>query len=422
MLQSGLVAGQDLDTSMLLDLAQTWHQGSPQVTKLSGTFELSSGLSDNISFTTIGRGQFIGPDKLEPGNSRQSSVSPATKRIYLNPSAEIELRELYLDFDFEKASLRLGKQQVVWGQADGLKLLDLINPQDFREFILDDFNHSRIPLWMFNLALYFDIGDLQVLWIPDTTMHSLPEKGALFEITAPFQTLPQGTPIEFKEIDRPDNLFKDSDVGLRLSKFIAGWDLTLHYLYHFDDFPVMRSSLTEKGIRFSPAYERTHTVGASASNAFGDIIFRSEVVLNSDKYFNTGLSTINPAVNDGVSRSREFGYVFGFDWTGLRDTFISFQMFQSRMLDDKDALRRKIETSFTLLLRRNFLNESIQLETLWIFNQEDKDNLLRLKGRFETSSNTSITLFVDIFNGESDELFGQFDSRDQVGIKLSYGL
>ena len=66
------------------------------------------------------------------------------------------LRELYLDttlpfFDDEGVSMRLGKQQVVWGTADGIKLLDIINPTDFRELVQNTFEDSRIPVWMMNL-------------------------------------------------------------------------------------------------------------------------------------------------------------------------------------------------------------------------------------------------------------------------------
>lgn len=60
------------------------------------------------------------------------------------------LRELYLDFDVGSTLWRVGKQQVVWGTADGIKLLDIINPTDFREFSQNTMEDSRIPLWMVN--------------------------------------------------------------------------------------------------------------------------------------------------------------------------------------------------------------------------------------------------------------------------------
>jgi hypothetical protein len=67
------------------------------------------------------------------------------------------LRELYLDTSLFGWDLRLGKQQVVWGTADGIKLLDIINPTDFRELNQNDMEDSRIPIWMINAER--NIGD-----------------------------------------------------------------------------------------------------------------------------------------------------------------------------------------------------------------------------------------------------------------------
>ena len=79
------------------------------------------------------------------------------------------LRELYLDttlplFDDEGVLMRLGKQQVVWGTADGIKLLDIINPTDFRELVQNTFEDSRIPVWMLNLERNVgDTGNVQFI-------------------------------------------------------------------------------------------------------------------------------------------------------------------------------------------------------------------------------------------------------------------
>lgn len=59
-------------------------------------------------------------------------------------------RELYVDTEVSDWSLRLGKQQVVWGTADGIKLLDIINPTDFRELNQNVMEDARIPIWMVN--------------------------------------------------------------------------------------------------------------------------------------------------------------------------------------------------------------------------------------------------------------------------------
>ncbi|WP_177419391.1 RNA polymerase-associated protein rapA [endosymbiont of Lamellibrachia barhami] len=59
-------------------------------------------------------------------------------------------RELYLDTVAFGWDFRLGKQQVVWGTADGIKLLDIINPTDYRELNQNAMEDARIPIWMLN--------------------------------------------------------------------------------------------------------------------------------------------------------------------------------------------------------------------------------------------------------------------------------
>jgi len=61
------------------------------------------------------------------------------------------LREAYIDTTIgDSWALRAGKQQTVWGTADGMKLLDIINPTDFSELAQNQMQDSRIPVWMIN--------------------------------------------------------------------------------------------------------------------------------------------------------------------------------------------------------------------------------------------------------------------------------
>ncbi|MBF0165463.1 MAG: RNA polymerase-associated protein rapA [Magnetococcales bacterium] len=70
-------------------------------------------------------------------------------RGHKNHSQQDALRELYIDSKVgNHFDLRLGKQQLVWGTADGIKLLDIINPTDWREFNQNTMDESRITVWM----------------------------------------------------------------------------------------------------------------------------------------------------------------------------------------------------------------------------------------------------------------------------------
>jgi hypothetical protein len=63
-------------------------------------------------------------------------------------------RELFLDLELQKPldslSFRIGKQQVVWGEADLFRSLDVINPLrlDQNGLIGEDFDEYREPLWI----------------------------------------------------------------------------------------------------------------------------------------------------------------------------------------------------------------------------------------------------------------------------------
>ena len=76
------------------------------------------------------------------------------------------LREAYVDGMVDDWSIRAGKQQVVWGTADGMKLLDTINPTDFSEMAQNQMEDSRMPVWMINAETdspYGDGGSVQII-------------------------------------------------------------------------------------------------------------------------------------------------------------------------------------------------------------------------------------------------------------------
>ena len=74
------------------------------------------------------------------------------------------LREAYVDMQQGDWSIRAGKQQVVWGTADGMKLLDAINPTDYAEMAQNQMEDSRVPVWMLNAETTQEDGsELQVV-------------------------------------------------------------------------------------------------------------------------------------------------------------------------------------------------------------------------------------------------------------------
>jgi len=389
------------------------------------TPELSFSLSTKTSVTIIGRIRGDMKDQLEPGSPLDVNRSDFSGRLTLGDNIDAEIREAYIDTQIGSSYLRLGKQQIVWGQADGLKVLDVLNPQSFREFILDEFDDSRIPLWAVNAEVPVGNFTLQLVWIPDTTYADIPQAGALYGFTSPL-IVPQaqpGVPVTLLPVEKPSNALSDSDVGVKLSAFMGGWDLSLNYAYHYQDTPVVRRVISASGISVGQSYARSHLVGGTFSNVFGDFTLRGELGYSTDKWY----AVTDPADADGVVRSDEFAYVLGLDYSGITDWFISAQIFQSYLTDSPAALvRPATDTNFTLLVQRDFMNETLKAKALLIQSltggDTGGDGLLQLSLNYDWQSNITLRLGADVFYGSKTGLFGQFRETDRVtlGVEVSF--
>ena len=122
--------------------------------------------TDNISFFTELRWWY---DSVYSAEGRFRDLSHAEKNVKLRRPTKLHwLRECYLDMYTPRLDIRLGKQQVVWGTTDGVRILDMVNPLDYTEWTLSPYSETRIPLWMLKLEGELMMnGHLQFLAIPD---------------------------------------------------------------------------------------------------------------------------------------------------------------------------------------------------------------------------------------------------------------
>jgi len=105
------------------------------------------------------------------------ALNPEARRGYAEDWAqanvynEFDLREFFLDtMPFEWLSLRVGRQQISWGEAGQYRLLDVINPlnEAWHAGVLESFEDTRIPLWMARATIDFSSIDqsLELIWAP----------------------------------------------------------------------------------------------------------------------------------------------------------------------------------------------------------------------------------------------------------------
>ncbi len=208
----------------------------------------------------------------------------------------------------------------------------------------------------------------------------------------------------------------------RRSPVWRGWDLGLYYFFHYDDFPALSRSISVGAVgpevRITPEYERTHLVGTSGSNTFGDLTLRSEVAYSTSRL----LALDDPNDADGLADRATLAYMVGLDWSGLNETLISGQLFQNWVTRDARRLRReRLETSLSLLVRRELLNDSLVASVLAIHSLNGGDGLVRARLQYEFSDPLVGWIELAWFYGSKRGLFGQFDGRDRLLLGLEWG-
>ena len=63
---------------------------------------------------------------------------------FQNRTPSLEFSEAYTDVHLRRADLRVGIQKVAWGKLDGVPPTDVVNPRDYHDPIVEDFEERKI--------------------------------------------------------------------------------------------------------------------------------------------------------------------------------------------------------------------------------------------------------------------------------------
>lgn len=386
---------------------------------------------------------FVGGFRLTHDNQQSFGLSKSRRDFYFSEWSRptffsdktmLELRNFYLQyspetclFEADVCSLKVGKQQVVWGQADGLKVLDVVNPQSFEYFILDDYDSSRIPLWTVNYEIVYGEHEFQFLWIPDTTASFLPDPFRPYGLRSEFFRpvfRPIGPPT-FTEFKPPSFGGANADFGFRYSTFQNGWDITFNVLDKLSDLPApFVSASTESTAPFRTTQlvdfqlNRTTVVGGTLSNSFGEFVIRAEVAYTFNRQT---VSTLNDADGDGVTRGDELAYVIGLDWYGLEDSLLSIQYNMTDLSRfDEPTSRGKHDEIVTLLYKKQLMNNQLSVKYIHEHNLSVDDGLVRVSLNYDYSEHINLMVEYNNFYGSIAGIFGQYRTNDHITVAMEY--
>ena len=264
--------------------------GTPSIARATLLLEAHYQPTETMSLHAILRG--VRSMKLDADGYAQipnvrEDLDGAQRRAYArdwvhdNYYTEFDLRELYLDASpTDWLSLRLGRQQVAWGEAMSFRLLDVINPTNNTWHFgpLESFEDTRIPLWMANVtfAVAKLNGSLEVLLVPlldrpqDTVNVPLTFGGAW---GLPYTDSPATFFAPRKVFAYPGGKLADARAGARWKGELgssAGYSLAYYYTHQIG-MPIpdyfLEKGRNESGVmvadKYVLAYPRNHVVGGT---------------------------------------------------------------------------------------------------------------------------------------------------------------
>ena len=154
----------------------------------------------------------VGPEELRDVRENDKENIDNFKQAY-------DLWECYADVSKGPAFMRIGRQNLSWGETDVFRLLDMINPlDDTYGGIFEDLDDRRIPLWMlrgsYNFGYVGPISSLNIegFWVPgnlDTRVAPISPDGTPYAIPL----APAPVPVL---VETPGKTMSNSRWGVRL--------------------------------------------------------------------------------------------------------------------------------------------------------------------------------------------------------------
>ena len=357
------------------------------------------------------------------------------------------LRDCYLDYNNEAWFLRLGKQQVAWGQSDGIAILDRVNPFDLTEYWLQDFEDLRIPLWMANINYAPRLNsNLQLLIIPDfeQSTAAYPTAPYVFYSTSRFENWRLAQNEVNMNIHYPAKRFENSTFAMQWSDKIGDMDYTLNYLsgyyYSVRNYTIL-VSFPLKRWKVERSFKRWKMYGASFNKTLTNqgplqgTTFRGDFAFYDDEPMYWG----NPetAASSGIKRLDNIFWLIGIDKYVVTNWLVSFQFAQYTLQNSKPGATTSAanyyfnpytygpqdpqENIFSLKISTDFMNERVKPEILWSLT-DDNQGRVSPKVTYELKDNLFLTLGIHYFYGHLFDSNGQFRDQNQVygNLKLTF--
>lgn len=352
---------------------------------------------------------------MKKGKSYMFASLNATYNSILPEQTKIELREAFFEYTTKNWNFKAGRQIVIWGISDGVRITDVVSPMDMTEFLARDYDDIRIPVNAMRVRYLTQNMRAELILIPVSSFFIVP-----YQPENPWSVFPSntGTYFDVNMNNTPEMTLNNSEYGGRISFFLSGIDFSISALHTWNKMPVFRNQLSTNNdtVFVDALHNRMDMLGADFSMPIGQFVIRGEIA----EYFGE-VQSLNMQVNSNVSLKRNTtNFLLGVDWYPGNEWTFTTQYSHKLIPDYVDIIETKENTALaTLGITKKILRSTLNLSSFTYFDITNNGFFNRTSADYSLTDEIHMILGYDWFNGDKG-MFRMYKDNSEIWFKAKY--
>ncbi|MFT7531115.1 MAG: hypothetical protein ACI9FD_002126 [Gammaproteobacteria bacterium] len=334
---------------------------------------------------------------------------------------ELTFTQYVNNFEFS-----VGKQIFSWGMGDMYNSSDHVNSVD----TLDPLDNLKLGQWGTSLLYLGNSSNINLVYIPRRSPSRLPQQNnRWFRSVQAIQTAAAaelGFTPEINLERQIDRHSASSGVQITSSQWLPNWDVELSYFHSQDATGVYLPEVNGTRldlIRMFPSFDEA---SLGLSTAVGEYTFHSIT-----SYRNTKNNQQDDDYFTFIVGARRTFYTSDFDAPELiqniEDVTLGVEYVKEKISHHRDPDSNFVNTGFGRTLTNSILM-SLELkfseDTLLAFgvieNFDKQDRYFSMEFSHQFNDDFKISIGLDLLNGTSDSLFGEWTKNDRLYLIASH--
>lgn len=392
-------------------LRYEWGQGlagekQPLVNRAGYRLEWEKLLTKGVFMRVDGKGETLA------GNDHQTRAFPDNNQLNRG-----ELREAYLQVNMGNISVKAGRQVVVWGEAEGAVVADVISPRDLSEFLFIPLADSRLGQDMLTVEVYSSAGQWSLVLNPSPRPNRLPEPGSEYHTW----TDPASLPGVVLDVPQGETMAERGEAGLRWKNSFEGGDVSLMTAHLKGNNPAYRSEgVGTDGFFHITKFQAPYNMVALGGNiSKGNFLWKAEGAYKHGRTFQTN----DPTVTSGIVMKNTSELVAGLEYSAAGAYTLTFWLSTTHINDWNDSLTgtRKDARSLVASWNKSFLHETLSAYYSLMYFPQEKGTVHLTTISYSATDRLKITGTLGQI--ESSDPFGTFapyKDKDRFTLSTEY--